>query len=330
MRLMQFTTPDGERGVAATLLDTEPARVVLGARTTRDLALQAHRGARSLQDVVEAHGFGERFDPDAAEAAGRLLPPLDHPDPAHCTLGLTGLTHLGSASSRDAMHAKLAASDLSDSMKMFKMGVEGGKPGAGQIGVQPEWAFKGDGDWVVRPGQPIVIPSYAEDAGEEAEIAGLYVIGDAGEVLRVGYALGNEHSDHVQEQRNYLYLAHSKLRQCAFGPELFVGALPPEIEGAVSIRRDGQVIWSSEFLSGEEAMCHSIANLEHHHFKYAGFRRPGDVHVYFFGASILSFSAGIRALAGDVVEISAPGFGRALRNPVAAAADDGPIVVQAL
>ena len=329
MRLMQFITPGGTRGVAVTLAD-EPPRALQGAHTVRELALQAHRRGCRLRDVVVEIGLGPPFDASAAEQEGRLLPPLDHPDPAHCTIGITGLTHLGSAASRDAMHAKLAAADLSDSMKMFKLGVEGGKPAPGHIGVEPEWAYKGDGDWMVRPGAPITIPSYAEDGGEEAEIVGLYVIGDAGDVLRVGYAIGNEHSDHVLERRNYLYLAHSKLRQCAFGPELLVGALPPSLSGTVSLSRNGEPIWSTEFLLGEDNMCHAIANLEHHHFKYAGFRRPGDVHVYFFGASVLSFADGVRAAAGDVVEIAVPEFGRALRNPLAAGADRGPIPVHAL
>ena len=38
--------------------------------------------------------------------------------------------------------------------------------------------------------------------------------------------LSNEFSDHVMERQNYLYLAHSKLRSCSFGPELLVGDLP--------------------------------------------------------------------------------------------------------
>ena len=144
-------------------------------------------------------------------------------------MALTGLTHLGSAQSRDSMHVKLQSADLSDSMKMFKLGIDGGKPAAGAIGVQPEWAYKGDGSWVVAPEQPLELPGYADDGGEEGEIAGLYVIGDGGEVLRVGYALGNEYSDHVMERKNYLYLAHSKLRQSSFGPELLVGELPQEV-----------------------------------------------------------------------------------------------------
>ena len=209
-------------------------------------------------------------------------------------MALTGLSHLGSAQSRDAMHAKLQSADLTDSMKMFKLGVEGGKPQPGAIGVQPEWAYKGDGSWLVAPEQPLELPGYADDGGEEGEITGLYVIGDKGEVLRVGFALGNEYSDHVMERKNYLYLAHSKLRQSSFGPEVLVGALPSEVKGTVRIKRDGKEAWSGELLSGEANMCHSVANLEQHHFKYAGFRRPGDVHIYYYGASALSTAAGFQ------------------------------------
>src|ERR1019366_2783251 len=75
-----------------------------------------------------------------------------------------------------------------------------------QIGVQPEWFFKGDGFIMVRPGAPFQVPAFAEDGGEEPEIAGLYVIAPDGAPCRVGYALGNEFSDHVMERRNYLYL----------------------------------------------------------------------------------------------------------------------------
>lgn len=61
-------------------------------------------------------------------------------------------------------------------------------------------------------------------------------------------------------------------------------------------------------------MSHSIANLEHHHFKYALFRRPGDIHVHFFGTATLSFSEGIATRPGDVFEIEAAPFGLPLRN----------------
>jgi hypothetical protein len=66
-------------------------------------------------------------------------------------------------------------------------------------------------------------------------------------------------------------------------------------------------------------MCHTIENLERHHFKYKLFRRPGDVHAHFFGTSTLSFSDGFRAEPGDVFEIEVAGFGQPLRNALAVA-----------
>jgi hypothetical protein len=327
MRLIQFVD-DGRRAVAA--IEDGPPRIVRGATSVRELALEAHRARRSLADAVTAHGLAEPVDYDALVAEKRLLPPLDHAEPSRIVVALTGLTHLGSAQSRDSMHAKLQSADLSDSMKMFKLGIEGGKPAAGAIGVQPEWAYKGDGSWLVAPEQPLELPGYAEDGGEEGEIVGLYVIGDRGEVLRVGYALGNEYSDHVMERGNYLWLAHSKLRQSSFGPELLLGELPQEVTGTVRIVRDGAELWRGELLSGDANMCHSIANLEQHHFKYANFRRPGDVHVYYFGASGLSVSAGVSAKPGDVFEVSCALFGRPLRNPLVAGKADEAISVHAL
>jgi hypothetical protein len=317
MRLLQFVDKNGRRAIGAIIGDSAP-RIVKDAASVRDLALEAHRGGRSLADTVEAHGFGGNIDYDALIAEKRILLPLDHPEPSRIVVALTGLTHLGSAQSRDSMHAKLQADDLSDSMKMFKLGMEGGKPALGRIGVQPEWAYKGDGSWLVAPEQPLELPGYADDGGEEGEIAGLYVIGDKGEVLRVGFALGNEYSDHVMERKNYLFLAHSKLRQSSYGPEVLLGALPEDVSGTIRIVRDGGEAWTGELLSGEANMCHSIDNLEQHHFKYRNFRRPGDVHVYFYGASGLSCSAGVTAKPGDVFEVACPAFGKPLRNPLVA------------
>lgn len=330
MRLIQFVSDAGARRVGV-IEDGGPGpRELTRHATVRDLALAAFRSRRSIAAEVEAAGLGAAIDYAAVIADGRLLLPLDHPEPGRCVLAITGLTHLGSAQSRDAMHAKLQSDELSDSMKIFKWGVDGGKPKPGAVGVQPEWAYKGDGSWAVPPGAPIVSPDFAEDGGEEAEIVGLYVIGDGGEVLRVGYALGNEFSDHVMEKRNYLYLAHSKLRQSSYGPELLVGELPPHVTGATRVLRDGAIIWSAEFISGEDNMCHSIENLERHHFKYAGFRRPGDIHVYYFGASILSCAEGFALRDGDVMEIESGIFGAPLINQLVVEESAGNIDVVAL
>jgi hypothetical protein len=259
----------------------------------------------------------EIVDYEALIASRRLLPPLDHPDPAHCLVTGTGLTHLGSAQARDAMHAKAATNaPLSDSMRLFQLGLDGGKPAGGGPGVQPEWFYKGNGSSLVPPEQPLVSPAFALDGGEEAELVGLYVVAESGQVLRVGFALGNEFSDHVMEAQNYLYLAHSKLRPFSFGPELVTGGAPAHVSGVVRIQRDGGTLWEAAFLTGEDNMSYTIASLEHHHFKYGAFRQPGDVHCHFFGTATLSRNAGIVTRPGDRFEISAPGFGRPLRNPL--------------
>jgi hypothetical protein len=161
------------------------------------------------------------------------------------------------------------------------------------------------------------MPDFALDGGEESEVVGLYVIAPDGTPWRVGFALGNEFSDHVMERQNYLYLAHSKLRHCAFGPELLLGALPADLRGTARVLRGDRVLWEEEFLSGEDNMSHAVANLERHHFKYPLFRRPGDVHCHFFGTATLSFSAGVKVEPGDVFEIACEAFGRPLRNPLA-------------
>ncbi len=324
MRLVQFKALDGTRKVGVVSEDGASLRVVRNALRVYELVLAADEHNLNLATLVEQQLSDEQVDYEQVIADNRLLVPLDHPDPAHCILSGTGLDHLGSAQARDAMHTRLNSEDLTDSMKMFKLGLEGGKPASGQIGVQPEWFYKGDGDWLVAPGQPLELPAYALDGGEEPELVGLYVIGSRGTVLRVGFALGNEFSDHVLERQNYLYLAHSKLRTSSFGPELLIGEAPSNIVGTSRILRDGQELWSGEFLTGEANMTHTLANIEHHHFKYAGFRRPGDVHCHYFGTATLSVAAGITPQPGDIFEISAPPFGRPLRNPLVA----GPTVTQ--
>ena len=201
-----------------------------------------------------------------------------------------------------------------NSMRMFKLGLEGGRPGRGETGAQPEWFYKGDGSSLAAPEGDLPSPAFALDGGEEPEIVGIYLIDDAGLPVRIGFALGNEFSDHVTERQNYLYLAHSKLRPASVGPELLVGDLPADINGMSRIRRAKEVIWEKPFLSGEQNMAHSIANLEAHHFKYGLFRRPGDVHVHFFGAATLSFSDGVKTEKGDIFEIESEPFGLPLRN----------------
>ena len=312
------------RAVAA--LDAKgAARRVTGAASTRQLALDAIAAGQGLAALAELK-LGEPVDLTAVT----LLVPIDQDDPAHLLVAGTGLTHLGSAEGRDQMHKAAAAGNLTDSMRMFLMGLEGGKPEGEAIGVQPEWFYKGDGQSLVNPGDDFVMPAFSEDGSEEPEIAGIYLIDADGMPVRLGFCIGNEFSDHVTERGNYLWLAHSKLRQASLGPELLLGDLPTDVRGTSRIIRNGETVWEKPFLSGETNMSHTIENLEHHHFKYAPFRRPGDVHVHFFGTATLSFSDGFTTREGDVFEVAAAPFTIPVRNGLKRAADEGKAKVRAL
>lgn len=312
MRLVQFKTIAGKNTVA--IVSGETLQLISNFSSTYELAQSAISEGTTLEKLIEKNLTSERVDYIEVIKSNRLLSPIHHPDPAHFWITGTGLTHSGSAATRDTMHKALENEDLSDSMKIFKMGVEGGKPKDGQIGVQPEWFYKGNGTSVVPPNGEIDLPDYALDGGEEPEIAGLYLIGGDGNPYRIGYALGNEYSDHIMERINYLYLAHSKIRQCSFGPELLLGDLPKTVKGNVSVVRNQETIWSKEFLSGENHMIHSFDNLEYHHFKYDLFRSPGDLHCHFFGTATFSFSDNIKVEAGDEFQIESNTFGKPLCN----------------
>jgi hypothetical protein len=316
LRLVQLHSSDGDRIVVAAD-DNGDAWLIDDVTSTYELALAAIERDLTLAALARQRASTERIDLKRALGEQRILAPIDHPDTAHLHLTGTGLTHLGSAESRDKMHRAAAAGITTDSMRMFLLGLEGGKPSDGAIGVQPEWFYKGDGSSIVSPGAPLPSPEFALDGSEEPEIAGVYIIDGAGQPRRLGYCLANEFSDHVTERANYLWLAHSKLRPAALGPELLTGDLPRDVRGVSRIIRDGRTLWEMPFLTGEANMSHALGNLEHHHFKYALFRRPGDVHVHFFGTATLSFAAGIQTRVGDVFEIEAQPFRLPLRNTLA-------------
>ena len=167
MRLVQFREQDGRRGVTV-LAEDGSGRRVEGVATAYELAMRAIAERLPLEAMATRLGLGEAVNVRQALAEKRVLAPLDHPDPAHLIVTGTGLTHLGSAEGRDAMHKKLSGgageAPLTDSMRMFKLGLEGGKPAAGQQGVQPEWFYKGDGDSVVAPSTRRALPSSASTA----------------------------------------------------------------------------------------------------------------------------------------------------------------------
>jgi hypothetical protein len=314
-RLVQIR--NAERRVA--LVEEPRLRLLADTVSVYDLAQAALAARRPLAELAAERATGEFIDYEPVyrgQSSWRLLPPIDHPaEPARCLVSGTGLTHLGSARDRQAMHTK-TEEELTDSMRMFRWGVEGGRPEPGRIGVAPEWFYKGPGTILRAHGEALVVPPHAEDGGEEGEVAGVYVISAEGQPRRLGMAVGNEFSDHRFERRSYLYLAGSKLRTCALGPELVLDPGFDSVAGRVSLSRAGRVFWTKEVRTGEAEMCHSRRNIEHHHFKFEAHRRPGDVHVHFFGAYALSFGENVELEDGDVMEVGFEGFGRPLRNPV--------------
>jgi hypothetical protein len=157
---------------------------------------------------------------------------------------------------------------------MYRWGAEGGRPPHGRIGSAPEWFYKGDGSILRAHREALTVPAFAEDGGEEPEVAGVYVI-----------------------------------------------------DQQVQITRQGSLVWRKEILSGQRNMAHSLENIEHHHFKYPLHRRPGDVHIHFFGADAFSFGEGISLKDGDVFEIGFAGLGRPLINPVRISTEPETLVI---
>jgi hypothetical protein len=314
----------GNGSIRRVALVEEPTlRCLEGIQSIYELAEESLRDGASLSARAAEKATGEVLDYDSVyenRSQWRLLCPIDLPGaPSRVLVSGTGLTHLGSAKDRQAMHAAenpLEAAAITDSMRMFQWGVENGRPAKGEIGVAPEWFYKGNGSVLKGPFAALPVPPYAEDGGEEAEIAGIYLVGEDGTPCRLGMAIGNEFSDHKFERRNYLNLAGSKLRNCGLGPELVVGAHFQSVSGEARIERDGKVIWHKQLETGEQHMCHSLANIEHHHFKFEDHRQPGTLHVHFFGAHALSFGDGVELRDGDWIDICYEGFGRPLRNPI--------------
>jgi len=316
MRLVQIAHPFYGRRVA--IVDGSTLRLLETHRSIYAFALAAIETGVRLHELILSDVSGVPLDYDevySLRSEWSFLPSFDHPEePARCLVSGTGLTHLASAAHRDAMHA---APTLTDSMRMYQLGVEAGRPAPGETGAAPEWFYKGTGAALRGHGAALPVPSFAGGCGEEPELASVYVIDPDGNPRRLGMTTANEFSDHQVEKQNYLYLAHSKLCPCAIGPELILDPDFSLVPGIVTIERDGEILWSKEISTGDAHMCHSLPNIEHHHFKYPIHRRPGDAHVHFLGAGAFSFGEGITLEDGDYMEISWQGYGRPLRNKIA-------------
>jgi hypothetical protein len=282
------------------------------------LALEAIDTGSPITKLIEENLSDKTLDYDEiyeGKSEWKLLPAFDHPtNISECVISGTGLTHKNSAANRQAMH-ETADQKPTDSMIVYWWGVDGGIADGDKPGIQPEWFYKGNGSALKGHGDHLEVPAYGNDGGEEPEIAGAYIIDRNGNPYRIGFTTGNEFSDHVMEKKNYLYLAPSKLRQNAIGPELVITEEFSDLTGYVKVIRKGETLWDAENIkTGEAAMAHNLANLEYHQFKYEGHRVPLQAHVHYFGTGQFSFGKGIRLQDGDEMLVQWDGMGRALKN----------------
>src|SRR5204863_5995705 len=117
-------------------------RVLANYTTACHLAQAAINSGRGLDEVVRANRSPQTLGYDAVYellSPWKLLPPFDHPDePGRCLVSGTGLTHKASAENRQSMHVTAKAlpgpattdpaETVTDSMKMYRIGLEGGRP----------------------------------------------------------------------------------------------------------------------------------------------------------------------------------------------------------
>src|SRR5579859_7042579 len=112
------------------LVDEPHLKLLADVASVYQLARLAE-GAKSLVRNISERAIEGELEYEqvyCGQSEWKLLPPSDHPEePARCLVSGTGLTHLGSAKNRQAMHGG-SATELNDSMKMFRWGLEGGKP----------------------------------------------------------------------------------------------------------------------------------------------------------------------------------------------------------
>ena len=330
-RLVQLIHPSQGRKIA---LVQEPNLTLLkNYNSVYQLALKALDSKEKLSDLIQNSLSEERIDYEPiylGNSEWKLLPSFDHPEsPFSCMVSGTGLTHHNSALNRQMMHSQ-AEEKPTDSLIMYEMGVKGGNPEPGEIGVQAEWFYKGNGSVLRAHGEKLQIPFFGDDGGEEPEIAGVYIIDIEGNPFRIGLTIGNEFSDHVMEKKNYLYLAPSKIRTCSIGPELVIDADFESYTGEVSVSRKGETVWNSKINTGQQNMCHNLANLEFHHFKYDSHRIPFQSHVHFYGADAFSFGNKILLEEGDKMTVAWEGMGRALVNYLEIEKEKNPPVIKKL
>jgi hypothetical protein len=280
-RLVQLDHPGFGRRVA--LVDGADLHLLGTYRSIYQFAQVTLETGHRLRDILSTDLTGIALDYGpvwSLETEWRFLPSFDHPhETGRCLVSGAGLTHAATGSDRG-----------------------------------PALFYKGSGLVLCAHGDPLAVPEFAAGGAEEAEVAAVYVVDRAGVPRRVGLTPGNEFCDPAQAEAHPAAHAHSKLRPCSIGPELWLDAAFEEISGAVSVRRGSEPLWSAELLTGNRHTRYPLEEIEASLFRHAGHRRPGDVHIHFLGSPATSYACGVRLQPGDEMMVAWEGFGRPLVN----------------
>jgi hypothetical protein len=282
-RLVQISHPEYGRRIA--LVRDRELHLLSTHRTIYHFATAAIELETPMRELLSTDLSGIVLDYDEVHglrSGWTFLPSFDHPqDLARCIVSGCANAHTGSPE---------------------------GRPSA------PPIFFKGNGAHLRAHGEALTIPSFAVSGAEEAELAGVWLIGPDGSPVRVGITPGNEFADPEMAAAEPNQLSHSKLRTCSIGPELVIDPEFSDIGGLVRIERTGKRLWSRELATGDRHTQFTLAEVEEHLFKYNAHRVPGDAHIHYLGGSVSSYADGFRLEDGDHVVIEWDGFGRALRN----------------
>ncbi|MEU6477843.1 fumarylacetoacetate (FAA) hydrolase [Streptomyces sp. NPDC047017] len=180
----------------------------------------------------------------------------------------------------------------------------------------PKWFFKGFGDWVRLPGEPLTVPAAPVALIEEPEIALVYVNDSDGTPRYAGYTFGNDLCDIGLHRQDPGYNPYCKLCDTALSPWLFLGPPPRSATGRVTIVRDGATAWEGGFDCGGDALYFRIGDMAEHLFSFPAVRRPGLVNYVLLGADEASFHDGFRIADGDRIAIDVKSHGVAFENAV--------------
>ena len=282
---MQIIHADYGRRVA--LVNGDELHLLSTYRTAYAFAVAAIETGQKLRELLSTDLSGIVLDYRevyALKSGWRFLPSFDHPDHTACCL-VSGCAN-----------AHGVPTDV--------------------LPAAPPWFTKGNGMHLRAHGEPLTIPSFAMSGAEEAELAGVYLIGPDGIPRRVGLTPGNEFADPAMAAQDSRLLSRAKLRTCAIGPELALDAEFQDVAGSVAVERGAAPIWSREIKTGEKHTAFRLEQIEQHHFEFVPHRIPGDAHVYFLGGSVSSFGDGVVLEEGDEVVLQWEGFGQPLRNPI--------------